>query len=59
MWLRKQERLVVRNDGKETHDMKRDPPQITFVGEINIDRLKRFLESIGYSLEKRGEGNEK
>lgn len=35
--------------------MKRDPPQITFVGEINIDRLRRFLESIGYSLEKRGE----
>ncbi len=41
--------------------MKRDPPQpqITFVGEIDIDRLRRFLESIGYSLKKRGEGNEK
>ena len=35
--------------------MKRDSPQIIFVGEINIDRLRRFLESIGYSLEKRGE----
>ena len=38
--------------------MKRDPPQITFTGTINIERLKRFLESIGYSLEKRGENNE-
>ena len=39
--------------------MKRDPPQIDFVGTLDIERLKRFLESIGYSLEKRGEGNEK
>lgn len=38
--------------------MKRDPPQINFVGTINIERLRRFLESIGYALEKR-ESNEK
>lgn len=38
--------------------MERDPPQIEFIGEINIDRLRRFLESIGYTLEKR-ENDEK
>lgn len=38
--------------------MKRDPPTIIFTGELNIERLRRFLESIGYSLEKR-ENDEK